>query len=292
MFHLPLLNDELLFPPPENAHSSGLLAAGGDLSIHRLILAYSSGIFPWFDASDPFLWWSPDPRFVMFTKNFKLSARQERAIKHANFHITANTAFNSVVKYCAQVPRKKNAPLEHDDNAAEQYDNTPENGNDAGDTWITPSMIQAYQELFEEGFAHSVEVWQECNETRIDPCHTIATSENQKKNPPLASPNIAPVYRMKNQKKYKLVGGLYGVRMGHIFCGESMFYLVPEASRAALAFLIDAMKKQNMPLLDSQQKTPHIERMGGQNISRKEYLQVLQEGLYIHGTAHANPFFS
>ena len=339
MFHLPLLNDELCFPPAENAHSSGLLAAGGDLSIHRLVLAYSLGIFPWFDVHDPFLWWSPDPRFVLFTKDFKLSKRQARAIRQAKFYVTANLAFADIIEYCAQIPRQKGNSATNDDEYSEAQEinaNDDSNGNcnagsandandldsansvdtannvddvynaddlddayDLGDaydvyaendldgadsaddvngTWITPSMIQAYKDLFEEGFAHSVEVWQECAENDI--ISQICTDSKKE-----------PVFIVRDQKKYQLVGGLYGVRMGHVFCGESMFHLIPEASRAALAFLVDTMKRHNMPLLDSQQKTPHMERMGGQEISRKEYLQILKEGLYIHGAANASPFF-
>ena len=314
MFYLPLLNDELFFPPPERAHSSGLLAAGGDLSIHRLILAYSSGIFPWFDAHDPFLWWSPDPRFVLFTKDFKLSKRQERAIRQANFIITANTAFDSVIEYCARVPRNRisTSNINLDDNLGEYPDedcsdnNNPESSNVENNTWITRDMIQAYKDLFEEGFAHSVEVWQKHNERNEHNEHDEKKhedklgrhqkysekkcSDNYLKKSLLYKANTPPIFMTKNQEKYQLVGGLYGVRMGHIFCGESMFHLVPEASRAALVFLIDAMKKHNMPLLDSQQKTPHIERMGGQDIPRKEYLQILREGLSLYGTAPTHSF--
>lgn len=277
MFKLPFLNDTLHFPPVESAHASGLLAAGGDLSVHRLILAYSLGIFPWFNENDPYLWWSPDPRFVLFTKDFHLTKRQERSIRNANFLITTDSAFDKVIEYCAKIPRTR--------------DQNTENA-----TWITKEMINAYKELFEEGFAHSVEVWQkkkpENHINKISHHLTYAkilektcdhlNQDMEKKNTLISHDDVF--------ENFQLVGGLYGVCMGHIFCGESMFHLVPEASRAALAYLINAMKKCNMPLIDSQQKTEHMARIGAKEIPRKEFLNILNEGIQMYGTGHERNF--
>ena len=131
-----LLTDELVFPPPHLARKDGLLAVGGDLSVNRLLLAYREGIFPWFIRRDPILWWSPDPRLVLFPEEIKVSKRLEKTIKQCVFHVTMDTAFHQVITECARVRTRKNEG-----------------------TWITEEMMGAYGQLHELGFAHSVEAW-------------------------------------------------------------------------------------------------------------------------------------
>ena len=130
------LTDELLFPPPEDAEEEGLLAVGGDLTVHRLILAYAKGIFPWYTEGDPILWWSPDPRLILFPENLKISKSLQRVIKKEKFEIRFNTCFSDVLEQCSRTPRR-----------------------DQDGTWITDEMKQAYCRLFEAGYAHSSEAF-------------------------------------------------------------------------------------------------------------------------------------
>lgn len=260
MFNLSVLNDTIVFPDVSKAHPSGLLAVGGDLSKSRLIAAYSQGIFPWFDNSDPYLWWSPDPRFVLYTADFYLHKRQERSIRNSHFHITSNTAFSHVIDYCSIRTDDSEIPL-------------------LQGTWITYEMQRAYNALHDEGFAHSIEVWQKWDkQARILALDAIKT----------------PVFKQIHGQDYVLAGGLYGVRMGQIFCGESMFHLVNDASRAALLHLVQATKKYNIPLIDCQQQTEHLVKMGAKNISRKNFITLLETGIkcvgfgedsFLHDTA-------
>ncbi|MEM7380108.1 MAG: leucyl/phenylalanyl-tRNA--protein transferase, partial [Bacteroidota bacterium] len=164
------LTDRLIFPPVENADSEGLLAVGGDLSPERLILAYKSGIFPWFNEDSLILWWCPDPRMVLYPSQIKISKSMRKVLREDTFRLTKNTAFSQVLEGCATVSRKGQQG-----------------------TWITDKMKEAYQVLHERGVAQSYEVWQ----------------------------------------GEELVGGLYGVDLGHVFCGESMFSKVDNASKFA-----------------------------------------------------------
>ena len=169
-----LSEDEVWFPDPELASEDGLLAIGGDLSVQRLLLAYRSAIFPWFSEGDPILWYAPHERFVLFPENLKISASMLKVLRSGRFRITSDQAFTEVISACANSVRK-----------------------DQEGTWITDTMKSAYIQLYNLGYAHSVEVW-----------------END-----------------------LLVGGLYGVQVNHVFCGESMFARVSNASTVALIYL-------------------------------------------------------
>lgn len=205
------------------------------------MLAYQHGIFPWYNEGEPFLWWSPDPRFVLFLREFHLSKKQSRQIKKADFHITENHCFEHVIKLCATVKRKnqQQADMEND---AENL------------TWITPEMQKAYIQLHTLHIAHSIEVW------------SLKLPEEQ-------SEIISASF---NNEKYYLAGGLYGVLTPHVFCGESMFSLMPNASRAGLLYLVQKLQNMGHILIDCQIESPHFTQMGARNIPRKEFLAYLQ----------------
>lgn len=204
------LDERLLFPDPELAEPDGLLAVGGDLSVNRLLLAYGHGIFPWYSADTPILWYSPHERFVLYPNELRISKSMHQVLRSKRFTITQNQAFEQVIRACAITPRE---------------------GQDG--TWITTEMQQAYIQLHRQGYAHSYEIWQQ----------------------------------------QELVGGLYGVAIGQVFCGESMFSRVSNASKTALITLAQSGLYR---LIDCQVHTEHLESMGARHISRKEYLQVLQ----------------
>jgi leucyl/phenylalanyl-tRNA--protein transferase len=206
-----LLDDKLIFPDPSFAESDGLLAIGGDLSENRLILAYQNGIFPWFSENDPILWYAPHERCVIFPERIRMSTSMRKILKTDAFEITINKAFPAVISACAQVPRPG------------------QNG-----TWINTAMQEAYINLHQKGFAHSVEVWQ--------------------------------------QKE--LVGGLYGIKINEVFCGESMFSKVSNASKVALIYLANQM---NFKLIDCQLPNDHLMSLGAEMISRSEYLELLKK---------------
>lgn len=205
------LNETLVFPSPELADEDGLLAVGGDLSVERLILAYSKGIFPWYSDDTPVLWYSPHKRFVLYPQKIKISKSMKRLVKSEIYRVTENRAFVQVINNCAGVKRK----------------------NQDG-TWIVADMQQAYMKLHEAGIAHSIEVW--CDE--------------------------------------ELVGGLYGVVSGNVFCGESMFSLAPNASKFAL---IGLCENTQLSLIDCQFHTAHLESMGAEFITRETYVSFLNK---------------
>jgi leucyl/phenylalanyl-tRNA--protein transferase len=211
-----LLDDDIVFPHPSMANREGLLAVGGDLSVERLLLAYSSGIFPWYDDETPILWWSPDPRMVLLPENFKVSKSLRQVLSRGIFETKFDEAFEDVIRYCSEVPRP----------------------NQPG-TWITKEMIQAYINLHRAGYAHSVETYH----------------------------------------NGKLVGGLYGVSLGKAFFGESMFYLERDASKIALATLVDRLISWEFHFIDAQQKTAHLQRLGAQPVRRSEFLNMLGTAL-------------
>jgi leucyl/phenylalanyl-tRNA---protein transferase len=223
---LPYLENDSPFPDCKLAldDPNGLLAAGGDLSPKRLLSAYKNGIFPWYSIDEPILWWSPDPRTVFFIEKFKVNKSAIKTLKKLKLTVTINLAFADVVDGCAE-PRKS-----IDD-----------------ETWIIDEMKQAYQALHLQGYAHSVEVWQ-------------------------------------NQQ---LVGGIYGVAVGQVFCGESMFSRVSNASKIALSCLIKYLQKHKFTLIDCQVENPHLEQLGAINISRAQYLEILSKGL-IENKAASN----
>lgn len=206
------LTDALLFPSPEQASPEGIVAVGGDLHPDRVMLAYRKGIFPWFESDDFLLWWSPDPRMVLFPDQLKISKSMRSVIRKKKFEVTFNKAFDQVVEACAKVKR------------------FGQNG-----TWITPGLMEVYSTLHTQGHAHSVEVWEEGT----------------------------------------LVGGLYGIDLGTVFCGESMFSKTSNASKVALISLVKELKKNNYKLIDCQVPTQHLASMGAEPISRTEFLTFL-----------------
>lgn len=205
-----LLDDDVSFPDPTLAEEDGLLAVGGDLSLERLLVAYSNGIFPWFSEGEPILWYSPHQRCVIYPEQIKISKSMKKVLKEEVFQVTIDQAFKEVIQNCAQMPRK---------------------GQDG--TWITDDMQKAYINLHEKGFAHSIEVWQQD----------------------------------------KLVGGLYGILINKVFCGESMFSQVSNASKTALIYLSNL----NIELIDCQLPNDHLLSLGAEMIDRETYLKMLQK---------------
>lgn len=208
-----ILDDDLWFPHPADALPDGLLAIGGDLCPERLLLAYRSGIFPWFNEGEPPMWWSPDPRFVLFPQKLRVSHSMKAVLKQGLFEYRFNTCFRGVIEACAASPRKE-----------------------AAGTWINPGMIEAYTRLHELGYAISAEAWQDGS----------------------------------------LAGGLYGVRMGKIFFGESMFSRVSNASKAAFISLVRQLQSEGVALIDCQMHTPHLESLGAEPLPRSRFLSALQ----------------
>lgn len=204
---------EIWFPDPRHYHpESGIVAVGGDLSVGRLELSYSLGIFPWFNEGEEILWWCPDPRFVLFPKELKVSKSMKKVLKGNVFNFSENQCFEEVIRHCSQIKRQ---------------------GQDG--TWITEEMILAYLNLHQKGIAKSVEVWQ----------------------------------------NGELVGGFYGVERGNIFCGESMFSRVSNASKAGfIQFVLENQEKYQ--LVDCQVYTAHLESLGAREIPKMEFLDFLQ----------------
>ncbi len=209
-----ILDDSMDFPPAELARPDGLLAIGGDLSVPRLISAYKSGIFPWYNEGEPILWWSPDPRLVLYPEELHISKRLQRTIKQKRFKITFNAAFEQVIRMCADVRREKGQ-----------------------DTWIDEDMIRAYIRLYEQGLCLSAEAWYQD----------------------------------------KLAGGLYGVWLEKVFFGESMFYLIKDASKVAFAATVQKLQSEGTKLVDCQVPTRHLERFGARLISRQKFLEQLKK---------------
>lgn len=210
------LTDKLVFPPPELAEDDGLLAIGGDLSEERLLLAYSMGIFPWFSNGEPILWWSPDPRLVLFPHELKVSRSLRQVIKKGIYKITFNKAFEKVIRNCASAKRKGQRG-----------------------TWLTEDMINAYIKLNKKGYALSVESW--CND--------------------------------------ELAGGLYGVVLGKVFFGESMFAKKSDASKAAFVALVQKLEKLKFSLIDCQVTTGHLINLGAREIPRSEFMKIIRTSL-------------
>ncbi|HSC52412.1 MAG TPA: leucyl/phenylalanyl-tRNA--protein transferase [Phnomibacter sp.] len=208
---LHILDHKLWFPPVEEADYEGLLAAGGDLSFERLLLAYRKGIFPWFEGDVP-LWWCPDPRFVLFPEELYVSKSMKQVMKRKHFQFTQNKSFASVIDACGSVHREGQLG-----------------------TWITPGMREAYIHLHQQGFAHSFEAWHQ----------------------------------------QKLVGGLYGIKMGKVFFGESMFSVMSNASKAAFIWAVQQLQAVGVQFIDCQVYTAHLESLGARHIDRREFLDLL-----------------
>jgi len=207
------LNKEIVFPPVTLSEPDGLLAMGGDLSTERLLLAYRSGIFPWFDGDIP-LWWCPDPRFVLFPEELKISKSMKQLIKRNAFDFTVNKAFAAVINNCKTSPRK-----------------------DQDGTWITEEVKAAYIRLHQSGHAHSAEAWM----------------------------------------NGELVGGCYGIKMGHVFFGESMFSKIANASKYAFINYVQVLQQEKIALIDCQVYTQHLESLGARMIDRGTFIEMLNK---------------
>lgn len=224
--HLPWLNENLqLFPALDSAleEPNGLLAAGGDLSPARIQSAYRQGIFPWFEQDQPILWWSPNPRSVIYVEQFKPSRSLSKTIRKNRYQVTFDTAFDDVIKACAK----------------------PREGQEG--TWITENMIAAYTRLHKLGVAHSIESW----------------SDGQ------------------------LVGGLYGLAIGQVFFGESMFSRSTDASKVAFANMVNWLKNWNYSLIDCQVSNPHLTSLGALELPRDQFIEALNKSVTLSPAKNA-----
>jgi leucyl/phenylalanyl-tRNA---protein transferase len=210
------LVEDMVFPPPDYADPSGLIAVGGDLSSERLLEAYRVGIFPWYSDDQPILWWSPDPRFILELDEFKVSRSLQKTLRRKIFQVTFDRVFEEVIAACSVVPRQGQRG-----------------------TWITQDMRDAYLELHGLGYAHSVESW----------------------------------------FGGELAGGLYGVSLGKAFFGESMFHHKTDASKIALATLVEKLKSWGFHFIDSQMTTEHMMSLGAKEVPRRIFLKRLQSAL-------------
>jgi len=206
------LSSEHIFPSALSANNDGIVAIGGDLDPKRILQAYKQGIFPWFESDDYLVWWSPDPRMVLFPEKLKISKSTKKILKDGSFNVTFNQSFDQVVECCASVKR------------------FGQNG-----TWITEGLKKAYNLLHKEGHAFSVEVW----------------------------------------KDFELVGGLYGIDLGDVFCGESMFSKENNASKIGFIHLIKELTKNGYKLIDCQVPSAHLKSLGAEEISREQFLNFL-----------------
>jgi len=210
-----MLKTDLWFPDVEESTEVGIVAVGGDLSVERLILAYSKGIFPWYSSDkSPILWWSPDPRFVLFPENLIVSKSMRPYFNQNKFQVTWDQNFEDVIINCQKIDRE-----------------------DQPGTWITSKMLASYIQLHKKGYAHSVEVW------------------------------------LGNE----LVGGLYGISLGKVFFGESMFAKVSNASKFGFISLVNQLKQKGFLLIDCQQETKHLESLGANAIKRKDFIDILND---------------
>ena len=215
------LDDKLWFPDPHLGEEDGLVAVGGDLSVDRLLLAYSNGFFPWFsfrNREEP-LWYCPLQRFVIFPSEIHVSHSMRQLFRQDRYRITLNKDFDGVIRGCA----------------------TAQNRNEEDGAWLGPNIIEAYTELHNQGFAASVEVWE------------------------------------KQESDDRLVGGLYGVNLGRAFFGESMFSLVPSASKLALIYLARMFEMLGGVMIDCQFETPHLRSMGGRYIPYEDYIALIRK---------------
>ena len=210
------LSHDPLFPDPAQAEPDGLLAVGGDLCVDRLLIAYSQGIFPWYSQGMPILWWSPDPRPVIEPSHLHVPRRLERFLHKHPFQVTVNRNFYGVIRSCATMSR----------------------GDECG-TWLVPEMMAAYENLHKQGYAHSVEVWEEG----------------------------------------VLVGGFYGVALGRIFFGESMFHYRSEAAKVGFVYFVRYLDSLGFTMIDCQQTTSHMVRFGAREIPRTDFIQRIKLGI-------------
>lgn len=208
------LTDQIMFPHPDLAEPDGLLAVGGDLGVPRLLTAYRHGIFPWYSDRDPILWWFTSPRLVLFPAELKVSRRLQRYYRNSGITMSINRFFGGVIEQCRSIRKMRNE-----------------------DTWITDDMVQAYQELHRQGYAHSVECW----------------------------------------RGRELVGGLYGIALGRVFFGESMFSIAANSSKLALIYLVHFLVGNGYRLIDCQMTTDHLVSMGACEISGRAFQDLLKK---------------
>ncbi len=222
---IPWLGPDTPFPPLEAAlaEPNGLLAASGDLTPRRLLDAYGRGIFPWYSGDQPVLWWSPDPRMVLFVEEFRVARSLRKRMKQRPAEIRVDSDFRTVIAACANVRRRGQAG-----------------------TWITPAIVDAYTALHELGNAHSVEAWRDG----------------------------------------RLIGGLYGVAIGRMFFGESMFADEPDASKIALVHLVEILRANGSPMIDCQQETAHLASFGARPIPRREFAARVAALIHSNGPDH------
>jgi len=211
----PLSQFSYVFPNPREAADEGLLAYGGGLEPNRLLSAYRNGIFPWFNKGDPILWWSPNPRLLLYPQDFKISKSFKKILKKRDYLLKFDHNFEHTIKMCAKIREEKEG------------------------TWLIEPMQEAYIKLHKMGFAHSVEVY----------------------------------------KNDKFVGGLYGVAVGKVFCGESMVSLEPNSSKIALKALCDVLEERDYKFIDCQVPTKHLQSLGAKLVDRDIFLDQLSEAL-------------
>ena len=209
-----ILNNNIIFPEVSQADENGILALGGDLSVERLLCAYRNGIFPWYNEDEPIIWWSPDPRCVLFPDKLRVTKSMKQVLQNGRFRFTMNKAFSKVINACKTVDRK-----------------------DGMGTWINQDIVDAYTKLHEAGSALSAETWREG----------------------------------------KLVGGLYGIKIGNVFFGESMFSTESNASKFAFINLVSQLKKNGLQLIDCQQKTEHLMSLGAEMVTRSDFIQLIHK---------------
>ena len=235
-----MLMPVLRFPDPEDADPSGIVAIGGDLHPTTLLRAYRAGIFPWPMPGLPLTWFSPDPRAGLLFDEVHVGKRLARTRRLSGLRLTIDSAFDDVIRHCAEVPRPDQPGASLQPEAAPEGDEgEPYNGETVAEprTWITPEVLRAYCEFHRLGHAHSCEAWD----------------------------------------GDRLVGGLYGVDVDGAFAGESMFRLEPDASKLALLHLIDHLRARGLEWIDIQVMTPHMKAMGAREIPRRKYLELLAE---------------
>ena len=213
---LHFLSNTLWFPPVSQALKDGLLAVGGDLSVDRLLLAYRSGIFPWYNEDEPPMWWCPNPRFVLFPEEVKVSKSMKQELRSGKFEFRTDTAFAEVITKCKDTYRPGQ-----------------------GGTWISDEIVNYYTKLHELGYAHCADAWE----------------------------------------GGRLVGGLYGIWLGNIFFGESMFSHESNASKFAFLNMVALLQQKGVTLIDCQVYTPHLESLGARMINRREFMGLLKRGI-------------
>ena len=209
-----ILDNDIKFPPVEDADEDGFLAIGGDLSVDRLLNAYSNGIFPWYNEGDPICWWSPDPRCVLFPEKLQVSKSMQKINREQHFSFTTNLCFEKVMRSCKGMRRR---------------------GQEG--TWIQEEMVEAYTKLHELGYAHSAEAWQ----------------------------------------GDMLAGGLYGIKIGKVFFGESMFSTVSNASKFAFIQFVQLHRDEGIQLIDCQQRTDHLMSLGAEMIGRRGFIEIIKK---------------